>query len=162
MSFPSIQPRLYPRTFHTAPPREAPEHPPMEVASRTMERRAKIRYPVELTVRYHTLGKGRPVAGVGRTLNMSSSGLLVASQSEINPGASVAVSVDWPTLLHGAIRLQLVAVGRVVRCKGMSFAVGFEKHEFRTMKRMPESSVKLRTPKLLALATRAKTDAGVK
>lgn len=42
-------------------------------------------------------------------------------------------------MLHGATRLQLVTIGRVVRCSKHTFAVASERHEFRTMKRRPES-----------------------
>jgi hypothetical protein len=99
------------------------------------ERRAKARYPVELRVRYRTLGKKHLAAGIGLTKNMSSHGVLIASRCDLPLGTLVEVSIDWPALLDGAVQLQLVSVGKVVRCEKSSFAVALEKHEYRTMRR---------------------------
>ncbi len=99
------------------------------------DRRARMRYPVELKVHYHTLRKKRPQAGVGYTRNVSTDGLLIESPNELTLGALVEVSIEWPYLLNGEIPLQLAAVGKVVRCKESSFAMHLQKHEFRTMKR---------------------------
>jgi hypothetical protein len=107
-----------------------------------IERRANIRYPVELAVRYHTLGTKHPVNGTGRTRDISSSGLFISSQNRINPGARIEVSIQWPSQLDGGIRLQLVAAGKVVRCDELTFAVTFHSHEFRTLKRESQSGSK--------------------
>lgn len=97
-----------------------------------MERRSRVRFPLELRVRFRTLGKGYPVTGVGSVVNMSSGGVLVAVQYEINPGTPVELNIEWPAVLDGRVRLRLVAVGTVVRCETASFAVGLERHHFRT------------------------------
>jgi hypothetical protein len=101
-----------------------------------IERRSKARYPVKLTVRYRTVGRHRSVNGVGETLNMSSSGLLVSAQHEVSAGLRLEVNVEWPLLLDGAIPLQLVAHGKVVRCGGSMFALSFAQYQFRTMGRI--------------------------
>jgi hypothetical protein len=102
-----------------------------------MERRSKVRYPLVLSVRYHTLGRlGRKFySGVGQAVNLSSGGALVDSQHELGVGAELEVRMDWPSLLDGRIPLQFVAVGWVVRCDAASFAVRFRRHHFRTLKR---------------------------
>jgi hypothetical protein len=46
------------------------------------------------------------------------------------------VNVEWPLLLDGAIPLQLVAHGKVVRCGGSMFAISFAQYQFRTMGRI--------------------------
>lgn len=104
-----------------------------------MERRAKVRYPLDLRVRYHTLNKKSLVRGVGRTRNMSSVGALVIAQQEIRQGALVEMSMEWPLVLEGEIPLQFVTIGKVVRRDESCFAVVFHSHEFRTTKRWPES-----------------------
>ena len=99
------------------------------------DRRSKARFSIELEVRYRIRGRRRYVYGIGRTLNISSSGFLVASQDEIPTGAKVDAIVVWPYLLEGITRLQLVTAGKIVRRGPSSFAVAFACYEFRTMKR---------------------------
>ena len=101
-----------------------------------IERRSKARYPVKLSVRYRTVGRNHSVNGVGHTLNMSSGGLLVSAEQEVRPGLRLEVNVEWPLLLDGAVPLQLVAHGKVVRCGGSMFAVSFAQYQFRTMGRV--------------------------
>ena len=67
-------------------------------------------------------------------VNMSSGGALVVSEHEIKLGTRVAVNIEWPLQLEGRILLQLVTLGRVVRCAGDSFALSFERYQFRTMR----------------------------
>jgi hypothetical protein len=104
-----------------------------------LERRSKIRYPVSLNVKYRTVGRSNRISGVGRTLNMSSGGLLIAADQHTQLGAKIELNVEWPSLLDGMIPLQLVAVGRVVRCLESSFALSFTQYQFRTMSRKLQS-----------------------
>jgi hypothetical protein len=103
---------------------------------KAIERRSKARYPVKLTVRYRTVGRNQAVNGVGQTLNMSSGGLLVSAQHDVSAGSRLEVNVEWPLLLDGAVPLQLVAHGKVVRCGGSMFAISFVQYQFRTMGRV--------------------------
>lgn len=98
------------------------------------ERRVKFRYPLDLTVRYRCLSKESLVSGEGLAVNLSSGGVLVASQHQMNVGALVEMSIEWPLLLDGRTSLQLIVVGRVLRRGSSHFAASFERHEFRTMK----------------------------
>jgi PilZ domain len=120
----------------------------------TIERRSKARYPVELTVRYRTVARNQRVNGVGHTLNMSSGGLLVYAQHEISTGLRLEVNVEWPLLLDGAVPLQLVAHGKVVRCGGSMFAVAFAQYQFRTMGRIAKSTDDLDSDPMARLANR--------
>jgi hypothetical protein len=121
--------------------RGAARHRSMEALSQNIgnERRAKTRYPVELEVRYRTVATRHPVDGTGRTLNMSSSGVFISSQNRINTDARIEVSIQWPFDLDGGIRLQMVAVGKVVRREELNFAVAFKAYQFRTLRRKPQS-----------------------
>jgi len=105
-----------------------------------IERRSKTRYPVQLTVRYRTLGRAQHFSGVGHTLNMSSVGLLVSAEHEISAGVRMEINVEWPLLLDGAVPLQLVALGKVVRCGGSMFAFSFAQYQFRTMGRIMKAT----------------------
>ena len=113
----------------------------MQAIDRTipLERRSKIRYPVSLNVKYRTVGRSDRISGVGRTLNMSSGGLLIAADQRTEVGAKVELNVEWPSLLDGMIPLQLVAIGRVVRCLESGFALAFTQYQFRTMSRKLQS-----------------------
>ena len=59
---------------------------------------------------------------------------MVVSEHEIRGGVKVEISIEWPSLLDGRIPLQLVTVGRVVRSAGVSFALSFERYQFRTLR----------------------------
>jgi hypothetical protein len=100
-----------------------------------MERRSKVRYPVEVGVRYRALDLKQRRYITGQTANLSSRGVLVATHydHQFSAGARVELKIEWPCPLHGTIPLNLVAVGRVVRCWRSSFAVTFISHEFRTV-----------------------------
>jgi hypothetical protein len=98
------------------------------------ERRIKFRYPLDLAVRFHYADTAAPVNGEGLAVNLSSGGALVASQRQMRVGSLVKLNIEWPFLLEGRIPLQLLAVGRVMRCGSTYFAVAFDRHEFRTMK----------------------------
>ena len=100
-----------------------------------IERRSKIRFPLELRASYRTLGRGSPCAGEGWVVNMNRSGVLVSAQHEVDVGKRVELSIDWPSLLYGRVPLRFVTVGTVVRCDGSNFAVTLARYQFRTAKR---------------------------
>jgi hypothetical protein len=110
------------------------------------ERRVKSRYQIELNARYQILGAADPVAGVGQTVNLSSSGMFLACPAEIPAGTRLKVFVEWPTLLNGTTPLQLITVGRVVRRAETGVSIAFESYQFRTRSKysnvtvMPEGS----------------------
>ena len=111
------------------------------------ERRAKSRYPLQLNVRYQTMGTAGPVAGVGQTTNVSSGGVFITSRSNVREGTRLRVVIEWPSLLNGTTPLQLITIGTVVRCYESGLAVVFEGYQFRTAGRranvatMPEPRV---------------------
>jgi hypothetical protein len=101
-----------------------------------LERRSKARFPLRLTVRYRTVSGDASLVGVGRTVNMSSCGLLIASEEvNVHTGARLQLMVDWPFLLHGITPLQLIVSCRVTRSEPEEFAVKLEQYLFRTKKR---------------------------
>jgi len=101
----------------------------------SLERRSKVRFPVQLNVRYRTL-IGPQLSGAGQTLNMSSGGLLIASDRQfVRAGTRLQLTIEWPLLLQGMTPLQLSAACQVVRCQDALFAVRMERYQFRTRKR---------------------------
>ena len=102
------------------------------------DRRASVRVPVNLAVRYSVVGHRRPVeTGSGRTIDMSSSGLSFTADRPLSIGQKLDLSIDWPVLLDGDVQLQIVASGVVVRTDGAVTALRMDRHEFRTRRAEP-------------------------
>ena len=100
------------------------------------ERRTKARFPLHLGVRYRTVTNAPALVGMGETVNISSCGLLIASDDpNVRAGSRLQLTVDWPFLLHDVTPLQLIVNCRVTRCRADEFAVKTEHYLFRTKKR---------------------------
>jgi len=97
------------------------------------ERRAADRFPIERELKYRVIGR-RPgeASGSGRTVNMSSSGILFSTEDELTPGCQIEVSIAWPAQLNNQTPLKLVARGRVVRTEHRLAALEIQHYEFRT------------------------------
>jgi hypothetical protein len=99
------------------------------------ERRSSGRFPIHQEVRYSLLEeKGRVEGGLGRTIDMSSRGILFTTIDPLHTGRRIEVAVNWPARLDGTCRLKLVAMGRVVRSEGQRAAIVIEQYEFRTQR----------------------------
>jgi len=99
------------------------------------ERRASDRFPIEREVRYKVLNRraaGADETGMGKTLNMSSNGVLFTTDTMLIPGRRVELAISWPAQLNSKVALKLVARGRVVRSEAGSAAVEIQQYEFRT------------------------------
>jgi hypothetical protein len=97
------------------------------------ERRCADRFPIERDVRYKVLTrKNADEAGTGRTINMSSNGILFTSEHVLLPGKRLELAISWPAQLNNETPLKLVARGRVIRCTGGQAAVEILQYEFRT------------------------------
>ena len=97
------------------------------------DRREDRRYPIALEMRYKLLARNRvPLHGLGRTLNLSSGGVLFGSDQNLPAGAFIELSINWPVLLQETCPLALLVVGRVVRCQDKTVAVKMSRYEFHT------------------------------
>jgi hypothetical protein len=75
-------------------------------------------------------------SGIGRTVNISSSGVLVAIDRVLSPRSRVEIEMDWPAKLDNAVSIKLVISGRVVRSKEGEVAlagVKIVRHAFHTV-----------------------------
>lgn len=100
-----------------------------------VDQRANGRYPIALEVQYKLLRGDRVVGvGCGKTLNISSGGVLFETDQLLPPSGSVELAIQWPFLLRDVCSLKLVMRGRIVRrdYDGKAAAVRTESHEFRT------------------------------
>jgi hypothetical protein len=101
--------------------------------SRHVDQRLNRRYPITLEIEYKLLRKGRVERlGLGRTLNVSSGGVLFEANETLPAGSSIELVMQWPFLLEGVCPLKLVIHGCVVRCDSKGVAVRSKHHEFRT------------------------------
>ena len=97
------------------------------------DRRHSDRFPIERDVRFRVLNKrGGDEAGEGRTLNISSSGVLFTSEHMLIPGRRLELDISWPVQLNNRVALKLVARGRVVRFEAGRAALEIQQYEFRT------------------------------
>jgi hypothetical protein len=97
------------------------------------DRRFTARFPVQQEVRYRVL-QARTVtkSGVGKSLDVSSGGILFTTTERLPTGRTVEIAMSWPARLNGTCPLQFVATGRVVRSDGDKAAVRIQRYEFRT------------------------------
>jgi hypothetical protein len=97
------------------------------------DRRAADRFPIEREVRYKILNrKSVDEVGFGKTINMSSNGVLFSTDQHLLPGKRLELSISWPAQLDSKISLKLVARGRVVRSEEGRAAIEIHQYEFRT------------------------------
>jgi hypothetical protein len=110
---------------------EGPETQSQKIAG---DRRYERRYDIQLDTRWKLVRRRKVMeAGVGRTIDLSSSGILFDAGRTLPVGLNIELSVSWPVLLHNVAPLQLVVLGRIVRADNTRLAVRMIQHEFRTM-----------------------------
>jgi hypothetical protein len=101
--------------------------------TREADRRRSDRFAIEREIRYKALNKrGGEEAGEGKTVNMSSSGVLFTSPQILRPGRRIELAISWPAQLNNKCALRLVARGRIVRFDNGLAAMEIQQYEFRT------------------------------
>lgn len=104
-----------------------------QAGSAFTERRGSSRFPIERELRYKTLSqRAEALNGSGKTLNISSSGVLFTASHDLPVGTRLEVSISWPAQLNERCLLNLVARGRVARKEEGSIALQIQQYEFRT------------------------------
>jgi hypothetical protein len=109
---------------------------PSNQEHRREDRRSAERFKLFCDLEYSILGLSRAEVGSGKTINMSSSGLLVLTDRLLSPGLKVELQVYWPAKLEGRSRLKLVVFGEVVRVQteqATQAGVKVDRYEFRAI-----------------------------
>lgn len=102
------------------------------------DRRSSDRFSIEREVRYKILNKkNSEESGIGKTINMSSTGVLFTTEQMLLPGRRIEVSISWPAQLNARCALRLVARGRVVRFDSGKAAMEIQQYEFKTQAKAP-------------------------
>jgi hypothetical protein len=98
------------------------------------ERRTRIRFPLETDLRFHIIrrGQGKPIQGTGQVVNMSSKGLAFRTDTPLECGQRLSISMAWPALLDDKCLLRLVLDGTIIRADGDFVVISIETHDFRT------------------------------
>ena len=99
------------------------------------ERRGSLRFGLELEIRYVVLGANPPESAIGKTIDISSSGIRFVARRPLSPGAVLDIALDWPAALHGTVPLQLAGTAMVVRTSDCETAVRLLHHQFKTRSR---------------------------
>ncbi len=95
------------------------------------ERRTRIRFPITLGARYAVVGREETEV-TGRTVNISSHGVLITSTPEVSPGTPIGIVIEWPIRIGSVCPLTLHILGTVVRSDQSLVAVQFSTYELRT------------------------------
>lgn len=96
-------------------------------------RRLNWRYPISLALQYQLLNRGGIFqTGVGRTVNISSSGVLFEADAVLTPGMHIELLVEWPARINNEVELNLWLKGKIVRTVGGLAAMTIVWHEYRT------------------------------
>jgi PilZ domain-containing protein len=107
----------------------------------TLDRRENSRFPgrAEFGTEYSNR-EAVQLSGAGKTIDISSGGILFTTSEQLPIGRLVEISVNWPAQLYDTCALQLVAIGRIVRCDDAKAAMRIEWHEFKDtpLRKAPE------------------------
>ncbi|MDX2152693.1 MAG: PilZ domain-containing protein [Bryobacteraceae bacterium] len=97
------------------------------------DRRSAKRYPIETDVTYRVMrGKKHLRSGTGRTVNISSKGLLLQAENPLPKGTDVELALEWPAMLNNECGLNLIVSGKVVRSEADISAVRILRYQFKT------------------------------
>ncbi len=103
----------------------------LEVEPERKNRRTANRYDLDLPFDFRLFGRDQSVQeGRGRTLNMSSHGLLVSPDLRISKGQPIELFVQLPGQLKDAAGARLVILGHVLRSSHTGAAIKIVRHGF--------------------------------
>jgi hypothetical protein len=141
-----------------APKAKPQEHQDAIAGNRRLDRR----YQLNLDLKWKLIRRRRMLdTGAGHTVDVSSGGILFDAGRHLPEGLNVELSIAWPVLLRNVAPMQLVAVGKVVRCEGRMVAIRTTQYEFRTAGTSGEQRTMVASateqPAILAMASGERT-----
>jgi PilZ domain len=97
------------------------------------DRRSHRRYLVSVNLEYSlSLPEGHLQVGRGRTINLSSGGVLFETAATVPVNTTVEMSISWPLRSEYQVQFELHVRGKTVRAKDRQVAVKFDQCIFRT------------------------------
>jgi hypothetical protein len=106
------------------------------------DRRGSERFSIAREVHFRVIKKrsGKEAFGYGKTVNMSSSGVMFTTGQILPSRCRLELDVDWPAKLDNKCALKFVAEGHVVRSEAGFAVLEIQRYELRT-KRSGSTSV---------------------
>jgi hypothetical protein len=98
------------------------------VSKPARERRSRARFPITLPIQYRCRRFHEPRVGCGRSVNISSRGMLFTAEHKFAPGDRLELILEWPI---AGVDLQLYVVGKVVRANGYQVGLRIDRYKFR-------------------------------
>jgi hypothetical protein len=95
------------------------------------DRRSDRRYSLELEARWSVASRAGVESGEGRTVNLSSGGILLETGCALPVGGRVELWIAWPALLQTVAPRQLRVQGLVVRSEHGRTAIRIVRVKFR-------------------------------
>ena len=100
------------------------------------ERRSDRRYPISADLQYRITNRRKVIeTGSGRTVDISSNGVLFETRLPLPRGLKIELRILWPVVSAGSPRLELHAEGRTVRTQQNRTAVQIQKYAFQSQRR---------------------------
>src|SRR5579863_1662409 len=98
------------------------------------DRRSKRRFCTNQDLRYELLGDHDRIigSGGGTILNISSAGVCFTTENGFTRGAKVKLTISWPVLLDGRVRIKLIIRGAVLRATSNTVVAKTEAYGFYT------------------------------
>lgn len=111
--------------------------------ARITERRQHLRYPLHLEGECWLLREAEAKKhAFGRTLNISSGGILFETEDGWPLQGEVELLLVWPAYLNQVYPLRLRIRGRIVRNEGRSIAIDMQHYEFCIAENVPPRRAK--------------------
>ena len=109
--------------------------PLTRVHVRIVDERSRLRFPITLALEYNLIGGKRIIRGIGRTINISSTGLLFEAADDIDRtqvlyGSRIELVLNWPFQRSRSHPLKLRLRGSIVRGDGRLIAMSINQHAF--------------------------------
>ena len=105
--------------------------PTNKVTDPNPDRRTRLRFPLDMDLRYQVSWHATSMSGTGQVVNISSKALAFRTGAPLHPGMRLSVSVAWPTKLDEC-KLRFVFEGVVLRASDGLVVATIERPQFRT------------------------------
>ena len=105
--------------------------PTNKITSDNPDRRTRLRFPLDMDLRFQVSRYGKSMSGTGQVVNISSKALAFRTGGPLHPGMRLSVSVAWPAKLKEC-KLRLAFEGVVLRTRDGLVVATIERPQFRT------------------------------
>ena len=120
----------------------------MSARSNQPDRRGSERFSVEREIYYRvvTNTRGMEVSGYGRTVNISSSGVMFTTEQLLPSRCRIQLEIDWPAKLDNKCALKFVAEGHLLRSEAGFAVLEIQRYELRTKRSGSHGSLSTTSP----------------